>query len=221
MYNTVLLPVAASIASRFHITKYPTLKLLRNGQATKREYRGQRSADAFASYIKEQLRDPIKILESLNEIKDLEVRTTTFVFVKCMRWLVSKSRTEVKRRGSCQKIPNCKTLRKLLFILTSHLYFWVGSAKEHFQLFCITPVAVTIMNVQLGLSWPHYDSVSAECTLSKSSEHFHACAQYFFTFKSWSTAYKCYMFVSFHSHAQYLPDTVSPTGDEKDCDWLF
>lgn len=75
--------IAASIASRFHITKYPTLKLLRNGQTTKREYRGQRSADAFAGYIKEQLRDPIKILESLNEIKDLEVRESVSVFYVC------------------------------------------------------------------------------------------------------------------------------------------
>lgn len=69
----------SSIASRFHITKYPTLKLLRNGQATKREYRGQRSADAFANYIKEQLRDPIKILESLDEIKDLEETKRTVI----------------------------------------------------------------------------------------------------------------------------------------------
>lgn len=65
--------LTASIASRFHITKYPTLKLLRNGQATKREYRGQRSADAFASYIKEQLQDPIKVLDSLDELPKLEV----------------------------------------------------------------------------------------------------------------------------------------------------
>jgi len=30
----------SSVASRFHITKYPTLKIIRNGQPTKREYRG-------------------------------------------------------------------------------------------------------------------------------------------------------------------------------------
>ncbi|XP_045127399.1 endoplasmic reticulum resident protein 44-like [Portunus trituberculatus] len=69
----------SSIASRFHITKYPTLKLLRNGQATKREYRGQRSADAFASYIKEQLRDPIKILQNLDEINELEETKRTVI----------------------------------------------------------------------------------------------------------------------------------------------
>ncbi|MPC25191.1 STIP1 y and U box-containing protein 1 [Portunus trituberculatus] len=71
--------IIASIASRFHITKYPTLKLLRNGQATKREYRGQRSADAFASYIKEQLRDPIKILQNLDEINELEETKRTVI----------------------------------------------------------------------------------------------------------------------------------------------
>lgn len=71
-FNT--LDISASIASRFHITKYPTLKLLRNGQASKREYRGQRSAEAFASFIKEQLKDPIKEIESLEELNNIEVR---------------------------------------------------------------------------------------------------------------------------------------------------
>nr|XP_053645345.1 endoplasmic reticulum resident protein 44-like isoform X1 [Cherax quadricarinatus] len=69
----------SSIASRFHITKYPTLKLLRNGQASKREYRGQRSADAFATFIKEQLRDPIKIIESLDETQNLEETKRTVI----------------------------------------------------------------------------------------------------------------------------------------------
>lgn len=71
--NIIHCIIAASIASRFHITKYPTLKLLRNGQASKREYRGQRSAEAFASFIKEELQDPIKIIKSLNETQNLEV----------------------------------------------------------------------------------------------------------------------------------------------------
>ncbi|XP_063615330.1 endoplasmic reticulum resident protein 44-like, partial [Penaeus indicus] len=69
----------SSIASRFHITKYPTLKLLRNGQASKREYRGQRSAEAFASFIKEQLKDPIKEIESLNELNDIEETKRTVI----------------------------------------------------------------------------------------------------------------------------------------------
>ncbi|KAK6624957.1 hypothetical protein RUM43_005248 [Polyplax serrata] len=62
----------SSVASRFHITKYPTLKLFRNGQPAKREYRGQRSAEAFVSFIKNQLEDPIKEFTHLSELNDLD-----------------------------------------------------------------------------------------------------------------------------------------------------
>ncbi|KAF5269675.1 hypothetical protein FQA39_LY08598 [Lamprigera yunnana] len=61
-----------SVATQFHITKYPTLKIIRNGQVAKREYRGQRSTDAFVTYIKGQLEDPIKEFESLEELLKLE-----------------------------------------------------------------------------------------------------------------------------------------------------
>ena len=64
---------AGSIASRFHITKYPTLKVIRNGQPIKREYRGQRSAEAFLSFIQKQLADPIKEFTDLKELKELDV----------------------------------------------------------------------------------------------------------------------------------------------------
>ncbi|XP_055840942.1 endoplasmic reticulum resident protein 44 isoform X1 [Episyrphus balteatus] len=61
-----------SIASRFHITKYPTLKIVRNGQLTKREYRGQRSAEAFLEFVKKQLEDPIKEFHSLKDLENLD-----------------------------------------------------------------------------------------------------------------------------------------------------
>ncbi|XP_031783627.1 endoplasmic reticulum resident protein 44 isoform X1 [Nasonia vitripennis] len=62
----------SSIASRFHITKYPTLKVIRNGQPSKREYRGQRSVEAFVEFIKKQLEDPIKEFHDLKELRDLD-----------------------------------------------------------------------------------------------------------------------------------------------------
>ena len=62
----------SSIASRFHITKYPTLKLFRNGQPAKREYRGQRSSDAFVEFIKNQLEDPIKEFSHISELNNLD-----------------------------------------------------------------------------------------------------------------------------------------------------
>ncbi|XP_070570615.1 endoplasmic reticulum resident protein 44-like isoform X2 [Ptychodera flava] len=57
------------ISSRYHISKYPTLKLFRNGRVAKREYRGQRSRDAFQNFIKQQLQDPITALEQLDDVK--------------------------------------------------------------------------------------------------------------------------------------------------------
>ncbi|KAA0183445.1 hypothetical protein HAZT_HAZT002783 [Hyalella azteca] len=56
------------IASRFHITKYPTLKLLRNGQVVKKEYRGQRTADALAEFVAEQLKDPVVLIKSIEDV---------------------------------------------------------------------------------------------------------------------------------------------------------
>lgn len=61
-----------SVASRFHISKYPTLKVIRNGQPTKREYRGQRSVEAFQEFIRKQLEDPIREFFDLREINELD-----------------------------------------------------------------------------------------------------------------------------------------------------
>ncbi|XP_002736479.1 endoplasmic reticulum resident protein 44-like [Saccoglossus kowalevskii] len=56
------------IAAKYHISKYPTLKLFRNGRVAKREYRGQRSRDAFQTYIRNQVKDPINRLSELSDI---------------------------------------------------------------------------------------------------------------------------------------------------------
>lgn len=61
-----------TVATRFHITKYPTLKIIRNGQPAKKEYRGQRSAEAFLSFVKQQLEDSVKEFKSLQELTKLE-----------------------------------------------------------------------------------------------------------------------------------------------------
>ncbi|XP_063821676.1 endoplasmic reticulum resident protein 44 [Ostrinia nubilalis] len=61
----------AAIATRFHITKYPTLKLFRNGMPAKKEYRGQRSVEAFSEFIKKQLTDSIVTFGSLKELHEL------------------------------------------------------------------------------------------------------------------------------------------------------
>ncbi|XP_050533415.1 endoplasmic reticulum resident protein 44-like [Daktulosphaira vitifoliae] len=59
-----------AVASRFQITKYPTIKVLINGQPAKREYRGKRSVDAFVSYVQNQLEDPVQDVSNLVVSKD-------------------------------------------------------------------------------------------------------------------------------------------------------
>lgn len=63
-----------TIASRFQISKYPTLKVVRNGQQAKREYRGQRSKEAFVKFVKEQLIDPIKEFGNLKDLEHLDTK---------------------------------------------------------------------------------------------------------------------------------------------------
>lgn len=69
----------SSVASRFHITKYPTLKIIRNGQTTKREYRGQRSPEAFAEFVNKQLEDPIQEFQSLKDLDKLDSKKRIIV----------------------------------------------------------------------------------------------------------------------------------------------
>lgn len=62
----------SNLGTRFHITKYPTLKYVRNGQIAKREYRGQRSAESFVKFVEEQTTDPIIEFQSLEELQNLD-----------------------------------------------------------------------------------------------------------------------------------------------------
>ncbi|KAH3754869.1 hypothetical protein DPMN_189552 [Dreissena polymorpha] len=62
-----------SISTQYHISKYPTLKLFRNGQAVKKEYRGQRSVEALTEFVRKQLEDTVQQhgkLEELDELQD-------------------------------------------------------------------------------------------------------------------------------------------------------
>ena len=63
------------LAQRFHISKYPTIKLWRNSQQARREYRGERSVDAFKNFVEEQLKDPIHYVETFVELEEKHLET--------------------------------------------------------------------------------------------------------------------------------------------------
>ena len=60
------------LGTRFHITKYPTIKFIRNGELGKKEYRGKRTAEAFLEFVKEQTRDPVIEFTDLSELNDMD-----------------------------------------------------------------------------------------------------------------------------------------------------
>lgn len=67
--------ISASIASKYKISKYPTLKMFRYGEAMKKEYRGQRSASAFLKYIDDQLVSPVTKLTTHDQMQAISVST--------------------------------------------------------------------------------------------------------------------------------------------------
>lgn len=58
----------------FHVTKYPTIKIIRYGMVARREYRGQRTADAIVGYVEEQLKDPVQAIQGLEELASKDKR---------------------------------------------------------------------------------------------------------------------------------------------------
>ena len=69
------------LGTRFHITKYPTLKYVRNGQLAKREYRGQRSADKFVEFVEQQTKDQVKEYLDLSELQGIVQKVLEFHIV--------------------------------------------------------------------------------------------------------------------------------------------
>jgi len=65
--------VEGQLGARFHVTKYPTLKMFRFGSVVKREYRGQRSVTALTNFIRTQLVVPVTRLTTPDDIYSIDV----------------------------------------------------------------------------------------------------------------------------------------------------
>lgn len=61
-----------SLAAKFHISKYPTLKVFINNKVGKREYRGQRSVEAITNHIRDLLKDPVKPISTHEDHNNIE-----------------------------------------------------------------------------------------------------------------------------------------------------
>lgn len=95
----------STVASKYHISKYPTLKIIRNGEVTKKEYRGQRSADAFLDFVKKELEDPIKEFGHLKDLEKLDEKKRLIIGYYDRRDMAEYS---VFRRVATNLKDNCQ-----------------------------------------------------------------------------------------------------------------
>ncbi|TKR95587.1 hypothetical protein L596_009731 [Steinernema carpocapsae] len=58
------------LTRKFQISKYPTLKLFRAGEMVKKEYRGQRSVEAFEKYLTEEMKSAVTMINSQDEFNN-------------------------------------------------------------------------------------------------------------------------------------------------------
>lgn len=63
---------SGTLAARFHISKYPTLKVIINRKVGKKEYRGQRTTEAMVKYIDDLLIDPVKLVTNEQTYHDID-----------------------------------------------------------------------------------------------------------------------------------------------------
>lgn len=114
----------ADIAQRYRISKYPTLKLFRNGMMMKREYRGQRSVTAIADYIRQQKSNPIREVQDLEEINSLDVSVSILFLLNTLLFFFK-----------CWSDQTCiwSTYLLLFFQNVVRAFFKLSGELDHFQ----------------------------------------------------------------------------------------
>ncbi|XP_065655299.1 endoplasmic reticulum resident protein 44 isoform X2 [Hydra vulgaris] len=70
------------IALENMISKYPTMKLFKNGKAMRKEYRGARSVDAFTTFIKQNLKVSVVDVNNKNDLHINEKKNTIVAYLE-------------------------------------------------------------------------------------------------------------------------------------------
>lgn len=105
-----------SLAARYHVNKYPTLKLYRYGQMAKKEYRGARQVDAFYEFVRKHLDSAIIKMSSPSDLFQLD----------------SKKRYVIGHFESDQS-ENYKTFSKVANFLRDECLFAASTNKDEFK----------------------------------------------------------------------------------------
>lgn len=105
-----------AIAVKYHVNKYPTLKLFRHGVVTKREYRGARQVDGFMDFIRKQIEISITKLSSPSDLFTLDSKK---------RYIIGHFDDE--------NSENYKTFTKVASLLRDDCNFVASTNKDDFK----------------------------------------------------------------------------------------
>jgi len=105
-----------AIATKYHVNKYPTLKLYRHGLMTKREYRGARQADAFMEFLRKHIQSSIIKLASPSDLVTLDEKK---------RYIIGHFDDE--------NSENYKTFSKIASLLRDDCNFVASTNKDDFK----------------------------------------------------------------------------------------
>jgi len=105
-----------ALAVKYHVNKYPTLKLFRHGVLTKREYRGARNVDMFLDFIRKQVVTSITKLSSPSDLYTLDTKK---------RYVVGHFDDE--------NSDNYKTFTKVASLLRDECNFIASTSKDDFK----------------------------------------------------------------------------------------
>jgi len=105
-----------SISTKYHVNKYPTLKLYRHGVITKREYRGARQIDVLFDYIRKQVESSIIKLSNPNDLTTLDPKK---------RYIIGHFDDE--------NSENYKTFSKVASLLREECHFVASTNQEQFK----------------------------------------------------------------------------------------
>ncbi|KAJ1365712.1 hypothetical protein KIN20_026127 [Parelaphostrongylus tenuis] len=101
----------AELASRFQVNKYPTLKLFRNGEVVRKEYRSQRSVEALSEFVQKQLDSGINEVQSQEDLNNK----------------LNKEKRNVIAYFSQLQGQEYESLKKVASVLREECSFYVGS----------------------------------------------------------------------------------------------
>uniref|UniRef100_A0A0N5AHA4 Thioredoxin domain-containing protein n=1 Tax=Syphacia muris TaxID=451379 RepID=A0A0N5AHA4_9BILA len=101
----------ASLANKYFVNKYPTMKVFINGELVSKEYRSSRSVEALTAFVKQQLASSIQEFNSKEELDGLMDKSKRNVIA----YYASKSSNEYKN------------FQKAAAILREDCSFWSGN----------------------------------------------------------------------------------------------